>query len=42
MKPPRIIGLVGASGSGKTTVANELATRIVSAKGMERQTRKKN
>ena len=24
MKPPRIIGLVGASGSGKTTVANEL------------------
>lgn len=25
MKPPRIIGIVGASGSGKTTVAKELA-----------------
>jgi len=25
MKPPRIIGIVGASGSGKTTVARELA-----------------
>jgi uridine kinase len=25
MNPPRIIGIVGASGSGKTTVARELA-----------------
>ena len=31
MKPPRIIGIVGASGSGKTTVAKELAELAVNA-----------
>jgi uridine kinase len=31
MKPPRIIGIVGASGSGKTTVAKELAEQAGNA-----------